>query len=88
MPLHSDFYVDMKKNNGGKGSGVIVNCSSVGSGLPKATAAILDVYAGTKAMMGSLTRAFAAELAPFNIKVYSGIVIVFKVFSTIASWHW
>ena len=53
-----------------KESGVIINISSYASKIPIAGG---PIYAATKAGVSSLTKSFASELAPYNIRVI-GIV--------------
>ena len=52
----------MKQESGG----VIINASSFASKIPQANGTI---YAATKAAVNSLTRTFAANLAPYGIRV-------------------
>jgi NAD(P)-dependent dehydrogenase (short-subunit alcohol dehydrogenase family) len=56
----------MKRNNGGAGSGAIVNIGSISSfaAQPEFVA-----YSATKAAIVQMTRNMAMDLAPFNIRV-------------------
>lgn len=49
-----------------RGGGVLINAGSFSSVIPSAGS---GAYAASKAAVSSLTRTFAAELAPFNIRV-------------------
>ena len=52
--------------------GVIINASSYASKIPHANGAI---YASTKAAVNSMTRTFAANFAPYGIRVVGFIPV-------------
>jgi NAD(P)-dependent dehydrogenase (short-subunit alcohol dehydrogenase family) len=56
----------MKKNDGGKGKGAIVNLGSISAFIAQPN---FVAYSSTKAAMVQMTRNIAMDLAPFNIRV-------------------
>jgi len=56
----------MKRNDGGKGKGAIVNLGSISAFVAQPN---FVAYSATKAAMVQMTRNIAMDLAPFNIRV-------------------
>jgi NAD(P)-dependent dehydrogenase (short-subunit alcohol dehydrogenase family) len=56
----------MKRNDGGKGKGAIVNLGSISAFIAQPD---FVAYSATKAAMVQMTRNMAMDLAPFNIRV-------------------
>jgi NAD(P)-dependent dehydrogenase (short-subunit alcohol dehydrogenase family) len=56
----------MKRNEGGKGKGAIVNLGSISAFIAQPN---FVAYSATKAAMVQMTRNMAMDLAPFNIRV-------------------
>ncbi|MCI0662373.1 MAG: SDR family oxidoreductase [Acidobacteria bacterium] len=56
----------MKRNEGGKGKGAIVNLGSISAFVAQPN---FVAYSATKAAMVQMTRNMALDLAPFNIRV-------------------